>query len=175
MEENIKLVQKYLSNNKIYTIMKNKENMICIKDGIIRYSIKINPFSCPCKSSVLCDHKIFVLEKYFKINLIVIIFFHKILKSFYENVSNNNLNEILLKNITDEILNDECGICIQKLINNKNNLSENIEIIHINDITECNTCKKYCHKKCVKRWMEMNKKTNPDKKCVYCNSGEMIF
>lgn len=91
----------------------------------------------------------------------MITFFHKILDKFFENTKDQELNKILIKIIYDEILTDECAICVEKLGGIKT------------EIAECNVCKKYCHKKCVKKWIDSNKKNNVEKKCVYCNSGDM--
>ena len=162
MEENKTLINKYLSKNNAYAITKIKSTNIFIKDGILTYCVSLNPLTCPCSAKTLCNHKIFVLNVYFKLDFFVITFIHKLLPKLYENISNPDIDTLLTKIVYNEILTDEYGICIEKLDNMKT------------DIAECNVCNKYCHKKCIKRWLDTNKKNNIDKKCVYCNSGEML-
>lgn len=171
MEENKQAIQRYLnrstSNSNLYTITKIKPSNISIKDGIITYGINLNSLVCQCSSknnsTNLCNHKIFVLTTYFKLDWLVIIFIHKLIKHFQENKHNNNLNEILLNVVNNEILSDECGICMENIGGSKS------------EISECDTCKKYCHSKCVKRWLNINKKQDEIKKCVYCNTGNIIL
>lgn len=168
MEENKIAISKYKSKNPRLDIIKTKNNAFFIRDGIVSYCVKSNPLSCPCvnNSTTLCNHKIFLLNSHYGLNFIVITFIHKLLPNFSEGIANGltstELNDSLTKIVYDEILTDECGICVEKLGGIKT------------DIAECNTCKKYCHKKCLRRWLEINKKNNVDKKCVYCNTGEML-
>ena len=164
MEENKNLIQRYLQRNSMYSILKIKNTSVYVKDGIITYCVSLNPLSCQCsQQKQLCSHRIFVLNSYLKLDFIVITFIHKLLPKLYENVlsSNIDINKTLTKIVYDEILTDECAICVEKLGGVKT------------EIAECNVCSKYCHKKCVKKWLDTNKKNNVDKKCVYCNSGEM--
>lgn len=162
MEENKIAINKYLSKNNTLCITKTKPNVINVRDGIITYCVTLNPLACQCNSSLLCAHTIYILNVTFKLDFNLMIFFHKLLPTFYLHIKDPSLNEILTQMLYDEILIDECGICIEKLHSNKK------------EIAECDQCKKYCHRTCLNKWIVANKKNNPDKKCVYCNTGTML-
>ncbi len=161
MEENKSLIQKYSSKNNNYSIIKTKGLHVYVKDGIVTYCVNLNPLSCPCSTKQLCNHRIFVLNTHFNLDFVSMVFIHKLLPKFYENISDPNVNKILTQIVHDDILTDECAICVEKLGGIKT------------EIAECSVCKKYCHKKCVRKWLDANRKNNIDKKCVYCNSGIM--
>lgn len=160
MEDNKIAIIKYNNKNNSLLILKNKKGII-IRDGILNFAINCEPLSCPCSKTLLCNHTIFLLNTYFNLDFTVITFIHKILPQFYQNINNSNISNILSEIVYKDILSDECGICVDKLIKN-----ENIK----DELIECNICKKYCHKKCFKKWLDSNKKTKINKKCVYCNS-----
>lgn len=164
MEENKIAINKYMIKTCTLSIAKIKNNKIQVRDGIVTYTVHLNPLQCPCgkcNSSGLCNHVIFLLNTKFRLSYDVITFIHKLFPIFIENINKPNINEILSQKLYGEILTDECGICIEKLHDSKH------------DVIECNQCEKYCHKKCLYKWLQANKKTIEDqnKKCIYCNTG----
>jgi|SaaInlStandDraft_5_1057022.scaffolds.fasta_scaffold90613_2 hypothetical protein len=172
MEHNKIEINKFIAKNKNLIINKIKKNNIQIKEGIITFNVSLNPLSCAiCTDNNLCIHKIFVLKEYLKLDLIVIAFFHKITDKFYENIKNSNVNDILNEHIQTEILEDECGICfdkLNKLSKSKCSLiNEGYFYQQLSEIYECTTCTKYCHMKCIQKWKNADKNNVT---CIYCKN-----
>jgi hypothetical protein len=137
--------------------------MYYVKHGIFNYEVKINEFKCVCSKS-LCDHLIFILINEFNFDYNMILFIHKLKKSLikYLNIktnklSNNEIHSLLLIELNN-ILNDDCVICLNKLTYNNLNLFE------------CLHCMKYCHKTCIDTWIKKCKINNVDVNCIFCKN-----
>jgi hypothetical protein len=175
MDENKAAIAKYISRNPIFLIQKVKKGEVYVKDGIVTYKVISNPLTCQCDCKTsLCNHIIFVLNSHFNLNFDTITFIHKCLPSFYENLNTKNLNNILEKIIYGEVLNEECCVCTEKFLDETK--KETIDLLNRSkkEIAECSKCKKYCHRICLKKWLYTNKNLYPNKKCMQCNTGQMI-
>jgi hypothetical protein len=155
MESNIKAINLYLSKNPTYPIVKKKDTVFIIKDGIISYKIDTHSYECQC-SNKLCNHLIFFMTNSICGDIRVLKFFHKLRPILKETKQNTNL---ILE--ATNILNDECGICTAKM-----NYYDNLH--------ECSKCFKYCHSVCLTRWINTIKNTKNDKNCIYCHSVSYI-
>jgi len=162
MDENKAEIQKYNSERQNLSITKNKNMQYHVRDGFVNYVVNIDRLNCPCKTTkILCKHIIHVLRIIYLLDFDTIEFFHKLSDHFFLNIKNKStINEILKKILYSEILGDDCAICMNSLISKCDVLSE------------CVLCTKYCHKKCIQKWMDKNKNTQVQ--CVYCVSGSMI-
>ena len=151
MNANEIIINKFILTQPKLSITKTKTDRIYIKDGFVNYCIKLIPLYCPCNKELICNHTIYILNSVYKIEFNVIVFFHRLLPVFYSNIKNPNVNLMLQQTLNDEILSQDCGICMEKLVK---------------DLIECEVCKQYSHKKCLQKWLKFNKN---EKKCIYCN------
>ncbi len=161
MNDNKVSMNKYILNNKILSIVKRKNNTYTVKDGIINFIVNIDTMRCPCKTSLLCDHLIYILITVFKLNFKILEFFHKLIIQFHSNIKHPKLNKFLENILHTEILNDDCAICMNSMIYKEN----------IDELSECCICQKYCHQKCAMKWAK-TKKSNSN--CAYCITGNMF-
>ncbi len=135
-----------------FSIIKKKKN-IYIHDGIIQYQIKQNDKSLICccdkfTQDTLCKHlhyylsnKGFDLKHMKHWNKIKHIIFSHLTKTD-ENINNDDVLDFINKNI----LNVECGFCLEKI---------NVPEYHI-----CSKCSNISHIKCAQKWI--------NKGCMYC-------
>lgn len=127
-------------------------------DGFMNYQIQLsnnNPL-CMClfgqnTKSIFCKHSIFYLHKLgFDIELLD--YWHHIKSNIIKMIDDNKIdNTYLWKIIDNEILNIECGFCLEKIINKKLSHSEQREKVHF-----CSECKGITHEKCYKKWDKKN-------------------
>lgn len=155
MDQNIKIIDSYKRHYSRYTLSKKKKQLY-VKDGIITYKIDPTNYSCQC-SQKLCFHSIFAIQQIFSIDVSILKFFHKLRSSLQ---TNNNSSDIM-NLISNNILNDECGICT-------------LPMKYSDDLHECSFCEKYCHKSCINRWINNIKNTKHNKNCIYCNSVKYL-
>ncbi len=158
MNSNELAIKKYIINKDKFVLSKKYKGKIYIIESNITYIIDPTILSCSCKIK-FCKHIIFLLHNYYKINFNIIKFFHnEKIKIYFSTMSNEfNLNEQLDKIILEDILNDICGICLNKMTKYEED-----------SLYECSKCNKYCHKICLKKFVNTNIKI--EKKCIYCNS-----
>jgi hypothetical protein len=135
------------------SVLKKKKN-IYILDGIIKYQIQFNEnnITCCCDKFnhvTLCKHIQFYLS--FKgFDLLLMKHWTKI-KSIVISQVNKDVsinNSIIVEFIQNNILNAECGLCLNKI----NDPSYNI----------CKICSNISHVKCAEKW------NNLKKGCMYC-------
>jgi hypothetical protein len=137
----------------IITKVKNKSQFKA-KDGIINYLINLEPsLTCQCggKLDSMCKHMKYLLSSTYYLSDFSINYFNHIYDIFLLNSYSDNLNEIVEKEIVNKFQNDNCGICLSSLSSNM-------------DLSQCSSCRKYGHRKCMDKWLIKS----PD--CIYCKS-----
>jgi hypothetical protein len=154
---------------------KKKTNMYHVIDGIISYHINVNKENiyCPCNTFIkpysyqLCKHIVFFLYKQ-NIDMELLIFWHQLKKYILSDLSNvsdasntsntSNVSNKLWRIVGDQILNGECGFCLEKIFDGqKHSIDYVIKNIHM-----CEKCRGIVHIKCFNKWCS---KTN---KCMLC-------
>lgn len=143
-----------------YSVIKRK-NKIIVKEIYIEYIITIDNelknIKCQCcksEQNVLCSHLLFLFVRYYDIDIKHLIYYSKIKHVIYETIINNKrneLNEILYNYIKNEILNIDCGFCLESI--------EKYE--HI--IYPC--CKNMIHRKCIIKLNSIGKND-----CIFCRN-----
>lgn len=149
-------IKKYVINKHKMLVSKKYKNKIYLIESNLTYIIDLSTLKCSCNSE-FCIHLIFFLNNYCKLNLDIIKFFHKakIKQYFINNIKTDDLNNKLDKIILDEILDDTCGICLNRVKSYETDL-----------LYECHECQKYCHRICLNKFLMIDKNSN--KTCMYC-------
>jgi hypothetical protein len=160
-------IDKFNKTRKKFTLNK-KKNKFIVKDGLIGYQISINPFRCPCsnfnKSNLLCEHVVYIILERYKIDPLLIKFFHLFEDFFWKNTFDDELNKNIKTYLLENKFDEECGICFTPF-----SMCDNSTTLH-----ECPECKKFIHVKCLSKWLQkINKKHNH--MCIYCNSFPYSF
>ena len=171
MNDNRRAIEHFLRLPKPFIATHGRKNTFEIRDGFVKYVIKINPLSCPCsRSTVLCDHIITILKDNYHLSEMIVTYMHMLLPYFYEyfdlqkstqkeSDGKKNMCEIntyLLDKLEKNVLNDCCGICLVPLYV----LGKTVKPMH-----QCCVCNKFCHEECLRKWLI--KKTS-DGSCIYC-------
>jgi hypothetical protein len=141
---------------KIRTQKKNK----FVVDGYISYQIttRNNNIICPCENHkntqnpkytndiYFCKHILFFLEKS-GVDLSLLKFWKKINKIIIPDISQGKYidSSAMWKIVDEQILNGDCGFCLEKLYSHNDDND-------INTIYICGLCQGVVHTKCFKEW-----------------------
>jgi hypothetical protein len=158
---NSSILEKYLSQSISHLSCHVKKNKYFVKDGWVIYQVNITPIiKCQCASeNRLCNHVLYVLDKVFHINFDVLKFFHKLNIHIANTIRQKklNINDEIIGIINKNIINDNCGICLEPM---------NIESLFKQCLYECPKCLKHAHLKCIHKWKITNMAVTNE--CIYC-------
>lgn len=150
-------ISKYKTTKHLFTIQKKQKGKyleFIAKDGFMLYKIDPIKTYCQCnQGNFLCYHLLNIYINHFKISNNLIHFINDLSK--YLNDDYDDVNEYLLEKLKQEILNDNCCICMDALINDK---------FMRDSLYRCHSCKKYTHAYCYDLW------SIRQKGCMYCRS-----
>jgi hypothetical protein len=134
-----------------YQIAKDKKspNIFYVKDGYFKHKVTIGSTNtCNCETKK-CTHIDSVLTSMYKVepNVLNFLDISDVKKLFGDLVSTHNpeLNLFLQTAIYDYFNNNTCGVCLNKL--------------NTQEVSKCQQCKQYTHKKCQRGWKNI---------CIYC-------
>lgn len=132
-----------------------QKHQYLVKDGYITFTVTISPeLRCQCPS--YCCHIEYLLTTIYGLNEINLEYLYQTYTKFVELINKpeynfKNINKDLIKYITENILDYNCGICLGRL-----KISD--------DLFNCKECQKYVHNKCMNKWFIKSKT------CIYCKT-----
>ncbi len=151
-------INKYLQSNiklSVNQVKKNNLSHYVVADGYFRYKISLIPkISCQCDKTI-CNHVLSVLFNQLHLSKFCVMYLFiapPILSFFEKNIQQRNLNTLLEKEIDTFLSSDFCGICFNKLNDNK----------YQYNLGQCVICKKFTHNYCLSLWKKKSQL------CIYC-------
>ena len=175
MSLNLSNMTKYLAQRSNYykkllwiPIPKKKSEVYyCVQEGHVKYKIYFDgKIQCQCGVEV-CTHICYLLIEIFQLSELStkFILIYPEISEYFRNIinltANNNEFNHLIENHIKEVFNqDSCGICLDLLGDPR----------YQYQFEHCQTCRKYTHEVCFKRWKNKTLSNNPLNfiNCVYC-------